>query len=218
MLPPELSALFEAGSPAARDSAWTAFVETHSRLLLHTARGQLREHDAAMDAYAYLLEQLRRDDFRRLRTYSPTGRCKFTTWLVVVARRLCLDHVRQRYGRISATEPQQQDASVARWRLVELVGENIDPAALAPATSTAGTSETDLYRKELDKALTAAVGTLEPRDRLLLKLRFEDDLSAREIAQVLGFATPFHVYRRLKTLLETLRETLRERGVQEAEP
>jgi DNA-directed RNA polymerase specialized sigma24 family protein len=49
-----------------------------------------------MDGYAYVLEALRSDDYRRLRAYAADGRSKFSTWLVVVARRLCLDlHLRR---------------------------------------------------------------------------------------------------------------------------
>jgi len=44
--------------------------------------------DGAMDAYAYVLERLRERDCARLRTYADGGPARFTTWLVVVARRL----------------------------------------------------------------------------------------------------------------------------------
>jgi len=98
--PPELVGLLNASDPAAREVAWASFVKSHSRLLLHVARSIGRDYDAAMDAYAYLLELLRADDCRRLRAYAADGRSKFTTWLVVVARRLCLDHLRHRYGRL----------------------------------------------------------------------------------------------------------------------
>jgi DNA-directed RNA polymerase specialized sigma subunit len=54
-------------------------------------------------------------------------------------------------------------------------------------------------------------------DRLLLKLRFDDGLSAPEIARLLGFPTPFHVYRRLNALYARLRGGLRERGIEEGE-
>jgi RNA polymerase sigma factor (sigma-70 family) len=169
-----------------------------------------------MDAYAYLLEQLRRDDFHRLRVYTSQSRCKFTTWLVVVARRLCLDRVRQRYGRPHSAGPQSQEAHKVRRRLVDLVAGEVDAADLPdPATEN---PEGQLRAAELGRALTAALSGLEPRDRLLLKLRFEDGLAAREIGQVMGFATPFHVYRRLNTLLGRLRTALGQRGVQDSEP
>src|SRR5258707_5460889 len=102
-LPQELAQLLNASDSPTRDAAWEAFLTTHSRLLLHTARSLNRDHDAAMDGYAYVLEALRESDYRRLRAYAADGRSKFSTWLVVVTRRICLDFHRRRYGRARDT-------------------------------------------------------------------------------------------------------------------
>src|SRR5450432_1293625 len=166
VLPLELSTLLDAASPAVREAAWTRFVETHNRLLLHVARNVDRDHDAAMDAYAHVLEQFRSDDFRRLRAYASDGRSKFTTWLVVVTRRLCLDHVRQRYGRAQDSSARAEESQAIRRRLVDSIAEAIDADDLADAAS--GDAEMQLRTAELERALTAAVDGLEPRDRLLL--------------------------------------------------
>ena len=71
---------------------------------------------------------------------------------------------------------------------------------------------------ELQQAVSDALASLAPRDRLVLAMRFEDDLSAREIAEVVGFPTPFHVYRRINKVLDTLRESLAGRGVEDPQP
>ena len=215
-LPPEVSALLEATEPAARDAAWARFVGTYSRLLLHAARSVARDRDAAMDGYAYALEQLRGDDFHRLRGFASDGRSKFTTWLVVVVRRLCLDEARRRYGRKPQTGEAGSEAHAARRRLVDHVVEQIEVAELADPSGSP--PDVALRAAELNAALAAAVATLEPADRLLLAFRFEDGLSAREIAPLVRMPTPFHVYRRLNALLERLRGALGERGVTEAEP
>lgn len=216
LLPPELSGLLEAGNVTAREAAWQTFVETHSRLLLHTARTLGRDYDATMDAYAHLLDQLRHNDFHRLRSYTANSGSKFTTWLVVVARRLCLDRLRQRYGRRQDASSESREGQAARRRLVDLLAEDLDPSDVADPASR--TPETDLRAAELSLSLTNALSRLEPRDRLLLTLRFEDGLPAREIGQVMGFPTPFHVYRRIHALLEGLQAVLRRRGVEDSEP
>src|SRR2546422_5706677 len=64
-LPAELSRLLGAGDAPARDEAWAGFVRSYSPLLIHVTRFVCRSHDAAMDAYAFVLEQLRQDDLRR---------------------------------------------------------------------------------------------------------------------------------------------------------
>jgi len=214
VLPAELSQLFAAPG-SRRDDAWADFVAAHSRLLLHVTRSVTADRDAAMDGYAYVLERLREDDCRRLRGYAADGRGKFTTWLVVVGRRLCLDFLRHRYGRPREATPEAASERAARRRLADLVGVDADPDQHPAAASDQ--AET-LQAGELRAALDAATATLPATDRLLLKLRFDDDLSAREIATVVGSPTPFHVYRRLRLILEVLRHRLRERGVEDSTP
>ena len=87
-LPPELSRLLSASEPVEQGEAWAEFVNTHSSILLHTCRAVAHDHDAVMDGYAHVLEALREDCYRRLRAYVPRGTTRFTTWLVVVVRRL----------------------------------------------------------------------------------------------------------------------------------
>ncbi len=210
-LPQHLAALLEASDEASKQTAWSRFLNAHSRIILHTAKSLGSGYDPIMDRYTYVLEQLRRDDFRRLRTFAAAGRGSFTTWLMVVARRLCLDHHRERYGRRRASgNPGVADRMVRR-RLIDLLAEELDVAQLG---NPAGTNpETELRAKELAAAFSAVMSELDARDRLLLTLRFEDDLSAREIADVIDFKTLFHVYRRIDTVLAEVRHALERRGV-----
>lgn len=166
-----------------------------------------------MDAYAYVLEHLRERDFARLRAYVDDGPARFSTWLVVVARRLCVDWQRSRYGRLRQGPAAQTDPPVRR-RLEDLISAAIDPATLA--TSSERSPDSELLRREVDDALGAALGRLSSRDRLVLTLRFEEDQSAATIARLLRFPTPFHVYRHLNGLLRRLRDELRGRGIDSA--
>lgn len=60
--------------------------------------------------------------------FHPEGCGRLSTWLVVVARRLCLDAERQRYGRSRAEAASEPAAAHAgRRRLVQLAGEALDP-------------------------------------------------------------------------------------------
>lgn len=212
-LPPELAALLNGSDPSEREDAWASFVRNRTRLLLHVAHSLGGDHDAAMNRYTYVLERLREDDFRRLRSYSVRTRCSFATWLAVVARRLCIDYERSRFGR----KPRKKDEGSenrrsVRRRLVEGLFSSIDPSALPdPATTD---PEKAAYLAEIRAALSAAVGELDPEDRLLLKLRLQDGLTAREIAELLGYQTRFHVYRRVNALCSNLRRELRSRGIE----
>src|SRR5689334_14219985 len=95
---------FDSSDSVIREAGWDAFISAHTKLLLHVARSLGGDHDAVMDRFTYLLEQLRRDDFRRLRGYAATEQSEFSTWLVVVAQRVYLDHHRARYGRAKLGE------------------------------------------------------------------------------------------------------------------
>lgn len=217
--PAVLGRLLAACDPNVREAQWEEFVALHSRLLLHVSRAGGGQHDAAMDRYAFILEQLQRDDFRRLRAYVADGRSEFSTWLVVVAQRLCLDHERRRYGRFRSRENDPvgpAEERVARRRLVDLIGAEVDLATLADPG--AGGAEAGVRRSEVRQALDLALSRLKPRDRLLIRLRFEDDLPMAELAANLGFPTRFHAYRRLKEVLSILRRGLEERGIGESAP
>jgi RNA polymerase sigma factor (sigma-70 family) len=169
-----------------------------------------------MDAYAHVLDQLREDDCRRLRQYAEDPRAQFTTWLTLVAQRLCVDHLRQKYGRSSPDKSREIPGQGTRRRLVDLIAEEISPAT--PLPDTAESIDSSLRRGELIAALHSCLATLSPSERLLLAMRYEDELPAREIAKVLHYSTPFHVYRAINAALALLRLCLERRGVNDSQP
>jgi RNA polymerase sigma factor (sigma-70 family) len=211
--PLALGQLLHAPTAAVREAAWDELIAHHTRLLLAVARSFGGGRDEAMERYSYVLEKLREGDFHRLRSFQEDGRARFSTWLTVTARRLCLDHHRTRYGRSRPTQDTGAADSlrVVRRRLTDSIASELDADLIPDARAISAEAAT--VRTERDASLRAAVEALPPGDRLLLALRFEDDLSASRIAGLLGFPTPFHVYRRLNLVLGQLRATLKSRGV-----
>lgn len=171
-----------------------------------------------MDRYTRILDHLREDDFRRLRSFSSDGRGKFTTWLVVVARRICLDHERSRYGRYrtGSAGAREEAEREARRNLADLIAARPDFSRIE--ADRFEDPERRLRKVELEEGLAEALRTLSERERLLLALRFEDDLTAREIAGIVGYPTPFHVYRRIDKVLDRLRVALAAREIVDPEP
>jgi RNA polymerase sigma factor (sigma-70 family) len=214
--PAELQFLLCAPDADACERAWTDFLTQYSRLLLHVARAYGGDHDAVMDRYAFMVEVLRRDDFRRLRGYISDGRGKFTTWLLVVARRLCLDEHRHRYGRPQGDGAATADQRAERRNLSDLVGVEMGLANLEAPVD--GAPDAVLRHKELSAALDRTLVDLDASDRLLLRLRFEEDLSVPEIARLLAADSPFPLYHRLKTILAALRQALEAIGVEDSIP
>lgn len=210
-LPRVLVELLEAPDPEARERAWTAFLERYHRYLLGTARFVGKGYDEAMDRYGYVLEELRADDFRRLRAYAAETGSKFSTWLVVVVRRLCHDYERKKYGRVRATGRKARDRGDVRRRLQDLVAEELKPGRHEDRARS--NPERELRERELHHALAAAMDSFGPEDRLLIKLRFEDDLPVTKIAEVLRLNSEFQVYRRLKKITATLKAWLEREGI-----
>ena len=215
--PPELSAVLDADRESA-DEAWRIFLSRFSPLILHAARCASKDYDDAMDSYAYTLERFRENDFRRLRSYSADPRSKFTTWLVLVARRICIDRQRQVYGRITDTKHNHvpDDERAARRRLIDLTAAEVDLSTIEDGGQK--NAEDELRTHELKQLLDAAISELEPRDQLLLTLRFVDGLSAKEIAPIQSWPSPVHVYRRIDLIIGKLRKSLEQRGVDDPVP
>jgi RNA polymerase sigma factor (sigma-70 family) len=213
-LPPRLAELLSATDEAAATSAWNVFLSSYGDLILRTARAVNHDHDAAMDAYAHVLERFRADDFARLRKFSGGDSDNLSRWLVVVSRRMCLDLHRQRYGRTREHTPERE--RLTRKRLVDELWEKRKPADLPDPR--ADNPEMELRRAQLGAALRETLEDLVPEEQLLLALRFDNQLSARRIAEILDFPSPFHVYRRLNGLLARLRQRLESRGIAGPEP
>ena len=208
-LPSEVAQLLASPSDERRETAWQAFVERYSRLMLKVAFAFAPGYDGAMDRYLFILEELRRDDNARLRRFAADGRGRFSTWLVVVTRRLCVDHYRHRYGR-ERTDPHQAKSRTqirqVRRRLAELTG---DGALLDSVMDQVQSDPLEALDHETQcRSLHRAIQLLDPGDRLLLRLRYEEDLTAREIATLLGLPTPFHVYRRIRGVCALLKERM----------
>ena len=210
--PLELHLLLRAPEETVREAAWERLIAAHTRLLLAVARTFGGGHDEAMNRYSYILEKCRESDFRRLRSFDGSHGATFSTWLTVVARRLCLDYERTRYGRSPAgAQPDGNAERRVRRTLEDSVALELDIDLIA--APDAHSQETAVVRAESTKALRAALSDLTPREQLLVTLRFQDDLSAARIASLLGVSTPFHVYRQLNGVLAKLRAALVSRGI-----
>lgn len=206
-LPKALAQLADAPTEADHARAWEGFLSEYSALILHVIRRMGGDHDAVMDRYAFTLDALSRDRSRRLRAFVTTGRGKFTTWLVAVVRRLCVDEHRARYGR------PQSEAGVAwvaeRRNLADLIS---DELALDLLEAPKSAPDSALLQEEVYSALQRALAKLAPDERLVLRLRFEDDVTVPEIARLLGYSSPFRLYREIDKLLDGLRRELQAVG------
>jgi RNA polymerase sigma factor (sigma-70 family) len=68
--------------------------------------------------------------------------------------------------------------------------------------------EAEALMREQFEALRHALADLPPADRLLVQLRFEQELTLGRIATMLGFKDPWVVHRQLDRVVKTLRSHL----------
>jgi RNA polymerase sigma factor (sigma-70 family) len=105
---------------------------------------------------------------------------------------------------------------VSRRNLTDLVGGELGLDELLARADAAPDAE--LERRELRSTLDAALAQLDTEDRVILRLRFEDDVSVPEIARLLNLGSPFSLYRRLNRILASVRRTLEAAGINDASP
>lgn len=170
------------------DRAFTMLVERHQGRAYRLAWSILGDADEAKDlsqeAFLRLYERADRFD----------GRSKFSTWFHRLLVNLCLDHRRRR----------------GSWlRRIFREGESDDPLDVLDRLPAADADPvTAIANRQDASALWKAAEGLSPQQRAALALHVEDDLSAREIAEVLGCAEAtvrVHLHRALGTLRKSMK-------------
>jgi RNA polymerase sigma factor (sigma-70 family) len=73
--------------------------------------------------------------------------------------------------------------------------------------------ESEAAKQEFLDALHEAMAGISPRERLLLRLRFEQDLSLEEIANLMQLGTPLKAQRSIQKALSKVRQVLLVKGI-----
>jgi RNA polymerase sigma-70 factor (ECF subfamily) len=142
-----------------------------------------------------LAEELAQETFvkawRALERFDPAR--KFSSWLFKIAHNTALDALRRR-----GEEPLSLDAPV-------------EPGGAAPELPADPAAESPLGRalaRDAGRALERAIGELRPAYREVLLLRFAQELSYEEIAEVTGAplgTVKVHIFRARQELARRLR-------------
>ncbi len=252
------------------EQAWDEFLKQYAALVLQIVHLFERDQDRIDDCFVFVCEHLKRNSMKKLRRFDPGGTASFPTWLRAVARNLCMDWRRKRFGRprlyrsiarLPALEREifrcvhQQGLSeneafhtmkglnpaLTRVQLAEGLT-HIEQALsshqewllttrhprMETLSSPSGTSSQTGPEREVSAsgpdpeeqasqhehlaALRQALGRLPTGQRLLVRLRFEQELSLEQIARLTQMDSPLKVQRALQKAIETLREELRSKS------
>lgn len=161
------------------DRAFAELYRRHARRLMGFF---FRQTDADEDLASDLLQDAFMHVWTARRKFVGTG---FRTWLFTISYNLLRSHYRQaEYRRLY----EQQTAPTLPTHTEADIDENLD-------------------RKAFDTALRQHLQALPPEARLLFSLRFEEELTVPQIAEVTGLPEGT-VKSRLHTLTQTLRQKL----------
>ncbi len=146
--------------------AFAVLVYRHQRSVFNVIVRMVRDPGEA--------EELAQDAFlkayRRLDTFDPALR--FSSWLLKIAHNTAIDHLRRRHP---GTEPLDDLRHVP----------DPDPGP-GPWPAAAPDPERQAVRGEIAAALETALGRLRPAYRLVIVLRYQEELSHEEIADITG--------------------------------
>lgn len=164
-----------------------AALDAHERVLVAYVRRQLGDLETALDVVQEAFLRLCRTDHR-----PPPDRVR--PWLYRVCRNLAIDHLRKE----------------GRMHLLDQTGGLTDPATV---NGHAGRHSAERRAEHAEEAsrLLAFVQELAPRQQEVLRLRFQDALSYREIASVTG-ASVSHVGVLLHGAMAALRRRMAPSG------
>jgi len=81
--------------------AWELFLESFGGVLFGVVALFAESYDDRMDLFLHLCTRLREGEMRRIRRfrYRMDAPCRFSSYLAVVAKNLCVDYLRSRQGR-----------------------------------------------------------------------------------------------------------------------
>jgi RNA polymerase sigma-70 factor (ECF subfamily) len=170
--------------------AFERLVRAYDQSVLRVAMNLLRSPDEARDVYQEAFLKV----YRNLHLFRFD--CQFHTWLYRIVTNVCFDRLRWRKAR-------REDSSV-----VDTPNGLVDQVTRVKEEGPASNPERQLWNRELSDGITAALGTLTPRERIVFELRHYEGLRLRAIGDVLGTSEEaaknclFRATQKLRTKLE----------------
>jgi RNA polymerase sigma-70 factor len=172
------------------ESAWSYFVTNYGRHMYETARAHLPSQDAAKEVVDFVLADLSLPDRSgRSRIASYDGRSPLAGWIRVVIVHQASKERNHRSNSFESIEcvPEMADQSAAQRIEAEVRGHR--------------------YHSMVCDSMDKASRSLSDRERLILLLRYDEELQAAEIARILRVSRPT-ITRSLQAIHKKLRDEI----------
>ncbi len=189
--------------------AWNIFVERYSKLVLWAIRDRLTRFRYNFDNGD--VEDIHQEVFVSLWSDNKLARIKdrrtIERWIVMVAGNAAIDYFKKMKRQMPPNA-----VSIFEEIISSADGEGKTLAELLP-TQTANPSR-EFHLSELREMLEAALGSLEPKQKMVVKLNLLRGMKQREVAQALKLPinTVSTIVARTK---EELREKLKRKGIED---
>lgn len=176
---------------AGSEYAFQTLVERYQRPVFSLVARMVKDRGIAEDVTQEVFVKA----WRALPRYDPKRR--FASWLFKIASNAAIDQLRRKQLPTTPIETADPDRSSILDRVADERSESPD---------------TLVKRRELSAALEAAVAALRPEYRLVILLRFREDLPYRDIAEATGMPLGT-VKTNLRRARREIEERLRKDGV-----
>ncbi len=171
--------------------AFRTLVERYQRPVFSLVLRMVRDHGIAEDVTQEVFVKA----WMALSRYDP--RRRFASWLFKIASNAAIDQLRRKKLPTTPIETSDTDQSSILDRIEDERSESPD---------------TLVKRRELSSALEAAVAALRPEYRLVVLLRFREELPYKDIAEATGMPLGT-VKTNLRRARREIEERLRQDGV-----
>ena len=148
--------------------AFEQLVRAYDQSVLRLALNLLRSPEDARDVYQEAFLRV----YRNIQSFRFD--CSFHTWLYRIVTNICLDHLRKR--KVRREEPAVLETAEGR----------IDRMEGREQEAPEGDPERSLWNRQLGSRISAALGELTPRERMVFELRHYQGLRLRNIGEMLG--------------------------------
>lgn len=172
---------------AGSEAAWEHFMSAFRPALYAAARavaGESEGRDLADSLYADLYGLKEREGQRKSLFDYFHGRSKLSTWLRAVLAQRHVDAVRAARRTVSLDEESAGDEAAPLRDT--LVASSTSAGQAQPGSAAELEPERQRYLAILQATLTAAIGALEPRERLRLGYYYVQELTLAQIGRLLG--------------------------------
>ena len=171
-------------------AAWSRFMRLYQKYLNDNALSVSPGSDAAQElAGGVLVDMFLPDRSGRSRIASYHGRSSLATWLRVIVCHRAINERESKYNTLERIESIPEIAETAGLRNIEAV------------------LRASRYEDMIKESLKSGCRRLTDRERLLLLLRYDEELQVTQIARLLG-VNPSTVTRQLERVQGKLRESV----------